>query len=135
MCSIFKKRNIPTHGLPWWLRCKESACNAETWFDGLISRSARSSGEGNGYLLPCSCLENSMYWGVCGIKSMGSQRVEHNWETNTFTFSHHYTPPKSIIFRFYNSSKQDKMTTVKTNKQTNKNIPTFINNIYIVESG
>ena len=27
---------------------------------GLIPGSARSSGEENGYLFPCSCLENSM---------------------------------------------------------------------------
>ena len=51
-----------------------------------------------------------------GIQSMGSQRVKHKWETNTSTFSCQHTPPKSIMFRFYNSSKQDKMTTVKKNK-------------------
>ena len=45
-------------GLPWWLICKESACNAGD--PGSISGSGRSSGEGNGYLLQYSCLENSM---------------------------------------------------------------------------
>ena len=51
-----------------------------------------------------------------GIQSIGFQKVKHNWETNTSTFSRQHTPPKSIMFRFYNSSKQDKMTTVKKNK-------------------
>ena len=37
---------------------KESACNARD--PGLILRSGRSPGEGNGYPLQYSCLENSM---------------------------------------------------------------------------
>ena len=36
---------------------KESACNADD--SGLIPGSGRSPGEGNGYLLQYSCLENS----------------------------------------------------------------------------
>ena len=37
---------------------KESACNAGDL--GLIPDSGRSAGEGNGYPLQCSCLENPM---------------------------------------------------------------------------
>jgi len=37
---------------------KESSCNAGDL--GSILRSGRSSGEGNGYLLQYSCLENSV---------------------------------------------------------------------------
>ena len=37
---------------------KESACNAED--PGSVPGSGRSSGEGNGYPLQYSCLENSM---------------------------------------------------------------------------
>ena len=37
---------------------KESACNVED--SGLIPGSGRSPGEGNGYLLQYSCLENPM---------------------------------------------------------------------------
>ena len=44
--------------LHWWLRCKESACNAED--PGSIPRLRRSPGEENGYPLQYSCLENSM---------------------------------------------------------------------------
>ena len=38
--------------------CKESACSAED--SGLIPGLRRSSGEGNGYPLQYSCLENPM---------------------------------------------------------------------------
>ena len=45
-------------GVPWWLRCKESACNAGD--PGLIPGSGRSPGEGNGNPLWDSCLGNYM---------------------------------------------------------------------------
>ena len=45
-------------GLLWWLRGKESACNAGD--PSLIPGSGRSPGEGNGYPLQYSCLENPM---------------------------------------------------------------------------
>ena len=41
---------------------KESACSAGDW--GLICGLGKSSGEGNGYLLQYSCLENSKDRGV-----------------------------------------------------------------------
>ena len=48
-------------GLLWWLRGKESACNAgDTGHTGSISGSGGSPGEENGYPLQYSCLENSM---------------------------------------------------------------------------
>ena len=45
-------------GLLRWLSGKESACNARD--KGLIPGSGRSSGEGYGNPLQCSCLENPM---------------------------------------------------------------------------
>ena len=45
-------------GLPWWFRGKESACNAGDL--GLSPGSGRSPGEGKGYPLQYSGLENSM---------------------------------------------------------------------------
>ena len=45
-------------GFPGGLDSTESACNAED--PGLIPRLGRSPGEGNGYPLQYSCLENSM---------------------------------------------------------------------------
>ena len=44
--------------LPVWLSCKESTCNVGDL--GLIPGLRRSSGEGKGYPLQCSGLENSM---------------------------------------------------------------------------
>ena len=53
-------------GLPWWLSSKEAACNAGDL--GLIPESGRSPGEGNGYPLQYSCLQNYMdrgaWWAI-----------------------------------------------------------------------
>ena len=50
---------------------KQSACNAGD--PGSVPELGKSSGEGNGNPFQYSCLENSM----------GSQRVRHDWTTNT----------------------------------------------------
>ena len=57
---------------------KESACSAGD--PGLIPGLGRSPGEGNGNPLQYPCLENLM---DIGLQSMGSQRVGHDWATNT----------------------------------------------------
>ena len=44
----------------------------------------RSPREGNGYPLQYSYLEYSMGRGAWQPQSMGSQRIGHNWATNTF---------------------------------------------------
>ena len=58
---------------------KESTCNMEDL--GSIPGLGRSPGEGKGYPLQYSGLENSM---DCIVH--GSQRVRHDWATFTFTF-------------------------------------------------
>ena len=63
---------------------KESACNAGNL--GSIPGSGRSPGEGNGYPLQYSCLQNPMGRGACVTDSLGSQRVRQSWATSTFTF-------------------------------------------------
>ena len=50
---------------------------------GLIPGSGRSPGGGHGNPLQCSCLENPMDREPGRLQSMGSQRVGHNWATNT----------------------------------------------------
>ena len=50
-------------GFPGDSDSKESACNAED--PGSVPGSARSPGEGNGYPLQYSCLENSIDRGAC----------------------------------------------------------------------
>ena len=54
----------------------ESACNAGD--PDLIPGSGRSPGEGNGYLLQYSYLENSIDRGAWEQQSMGLQRVRHD---------------------------------------------------------
>ena len=64
-------------GFPSASDSRELACSAGDL--GLIPRSGRSPGEGNGYPLQYSCLENPMDREPGGLQSMGSQRVGHNW--------------------------------------------------------
>ena len=51
-------RHSAFFGLPRWLSCKESTCNAGD--PGSIPGSGRSPGKGNGNPLQDSCLENPM---------------------------------------------------------------------------
>ena len=60
-------------GFPGGSAAKESACNAGDLV--LISGLGRSPGEGNGYPLQYSGLENSM---DSTVQSIGSQRVRHD---------------------------------------------------------
>ena len=76
VASVFSKRLAEGHdnicgwvlwrlGLPWWLRSKESTCNAEDAGDtGSILKSGRSPGGGNGNPLQYSCLKNLIDRGV-----------------------------------------------------------------------
>ena len=50
-----------------------------------IPGSGRSPGEGNGNLLQHSCLRHPTDRGAWQLQSMGSQRVGHDWATNTST--------------------------------------------------
>ena len=65
-------------GFPCGLARKESACNAGDL--GSIPGLERSPGEGKGYPLQDSGLENSMDCLVHGV-----ERVRHDWATFTFT--------------------------------------------------
>ena len=56
--------------------CKEFACNAADL--GSIPGPGKIPGEGNGYPLQYSCLENSTDRVACGLQSMGLQRVRHD---------------------------------------------------------
>ena len=59
---------------------KESTCSSGDL--GSIPESGRSPEEGNGKLLQCYCLENSMDRGAWQVESLGLQRIGHNWATN-----------------------------------------------------
>ena len=58
---------------------KESACNAGDL--GLISGLGRSPGEGNGYPIQYSCLENPMDRGAWWVTVHGVTRVRHDLVT------------------------------------------------------
>ena len=67
---------IKTLGFPGSSASKESTCNAGG--PGLIPGLGRSPGEGIGYPLQYSCLENPHGQKPGGLQSMGSQRVGHD---------------------------------------------------------
>ena len=72
---------------------EESTCNAGMWLLSLGQENP--PGEGNGYPLHYSCLENSMDRGACPqATANGLQRFLHEWATNTFIWH-----KKSSIFR------------------------------------
>ena len=76
----WRRERLPTPvflGFPCGSAAKESTCNV--WDLGLIPGLGRSPGEGKGYPLQYSGLENS-------VQSMGSQRVRHNWVTFTLNY-------------------------------------------------
>ena len=76
------------HSFPDVSDSKDSVCNVGDL--GVIPGWGRSAGEGNGYPLQCSCLENSMDRGAWqGYSPWGHKRVRHGWVTNTFTFHFH----------------------------------------------
>ena len=94
--SIKKKKHTHTHththiqddiiyvtGFPGGSDGKESACNEGDL--NSIPGLGRSPGEGNGNPLQYSGLENPMDRGAWQVQSMESQRVRHDWKTNTRT--------------------------------------------------
>ena len=75
------KGNVTVHsisaglmGFPGSSGSKESACDAGDL--GLIPRSGRSSGEGNGNPLQYSCLKNSMNGGAWQLQSTGCKESD-----------------------------------------------------------
>ena len=62
---------------------KESVCSVGD--PGSFPGLGRSLGEGNGYLLQYSCLENPMDRGAWWATVHELQRVGQDWATNTFT--------------------------------------------------
>ena len=70
-------------GFPGGLDGEDSACNAGD--TSSVPGLERSPGEGNGNPFQYSCLENSMNRGAWQATALGSERVGHNWATNTQT--------------------------------------------------
>ena len=95
--SFTTLKYVPSTGFPGGSDSKESACNAGD--PGSIPELERFSGEGNGYPLQYSCLENPMS-SLVGY-SPWHCRVGHDWATNTNTLCSLYT---HIIESFYHES-------------------------------
>ena len=75
------RNRLPTPvflGFPCGSAGRESSCNAGNL--GLIPGLGRSPGEGKGYPLQYSGMDNS----INCVQSMGSQKVRHDWVTFTF---------------------------------------------------
>ena len=69
-------------GFPDGSVVKNPPAMQETWVDsGSIPESGRSPGEGNGYSLQYSCLENPRDGGAWRATAHGVARVRHNLET------------------------------------------------------
>ena len=66
-------------GFPWWLSCKESACNAgATGNSGSIPGSGRSPGGSHDNPLQYSCLENPVAREAWQTMVHMVARVRHN---------------------------------------------------------
>jgi len=70
-------------GLPWWLKCKQSACNVVDL--GSIHGWGRCPGEGNGNPLQYSCPENPMgrgAWWASVHRVAKNQTQLNDWNTH-----------------------------------------------------
>ena len=80
--GVERRGNFSRDGAPWWLKWSRVCLQCRR--PGF----RRSSGGGRGNSLQYSCLENlHRYEKPGGLQSMGSQRVRHDWVTNTFIFT------------------------------------------------
>ena len=86
MHGRFKKITFPTQrGFPGGSDGKESTCNV--WDPGLTSGSGKCPGEGNGYPLQYSCLENPMDGGAWQATVHGVSKSQTQLSDFTFTFT------------------------------------------------
>ena len=85
LLSRLDNKSSHLYGLPWWLRqVKNLPAVLETWVRGLGEENPLEKG----MAIPSSILA----WRIprteetAELKSMGSQRVRHDWATNSSTF-------------------------------------------------
>ena len=87
--GIYRTSTIHQGGFPGALVVKNPPANAGDLRDvNSIPGSGRFPGGGPGNPLQYSCLENPMDRGPCGLQSMGSQRVGHDWSDSVHTCIH-----------------------------------------------
>ena len=81
--SLKRRELLVKTGLPWWLKCKLSACNVVDL--GSIHGWGRCPGEGNGNPLQYSCLENPMGRGAWWASVHGVAKYQtqlNDWNTH-----------------------------------------------------
>ena len=86
-------------GLPWCLRQQRIACNAGDLSS--IPGSGISPGEGNGYPLQYSCLENPMDWGAwwAAVQGVAESRTRlRDWHFQAKVSTGHPDPLRYSIF-------------------------------------
>ena len=93
-CICFSVPPFTPLGFPGSSADKESACNAEDL--GSIPGLGRSFGEGNGYPLQYSCLENSMERGAWQATVHGVAKSQ-TWLSNFFFPPHLFLPFASRV--------------------------------------
>ena len=75
-----QNNNILNLGLPWWLSGKESTCNAGD--SGLIPRSGRSPGEGNGNPLQFLPRKSHGQRSLAGYSPCGCKELDTTQQLN-----------------------------------------------------
>ena len=107
LCSFQPEKEWPLNfhaGFCGGSDSEESACNAED--PDLIPGMGRSPGEGNGFPLQYSCLENFMDRGAWWATVHGSRRIRQDWVSFTFSlkddesFYRCSNQPKGFIHSF-----------------------------------
>ena len=105
--SDFHFTSLRSLGFLWWLSGKEPACNAGDMAGdtGSIPGSGRSPGEGIGYPLQYSGLENSMGCIVHGVVKSRTQLSDFHFQTLIIHKSLSFKLPISFTNKIYPLSK------------------------------
>ena len=88
--------------------------------------------EGTDEPLQYSCLEIPMDWGTWQVRSMGSQRVGHDWVTNTHTHTHTHTKAHTQRYSKAFLSLQQSIQAIWSHKSFLREITLLDENIKII---
>ena len=102
---------LPTQGFSHSSVGKESTCNAGD--PSSIPGLGRSAGEGLGYPLQYSDMENPMDWGAWRATVQGVARVGHDLVTKTTTIKPAYSPARQVMTHHHCSLLLDRLAPVR----------------------
>ena len=116
---------IYIYGLPCGLAGKESPCSVGDL--GLITGLGRYPGEGKGYLLQCSGLENSMDHIVHGVAKSWTQLSDfHFTSLHIYIYIYIYMYTYIYIFIQWNTTQSSKKNEIMSFAVTGKNLEIII---------